>query len=508
MIDARQRMMAWRNDWCLFAKEVLHSRLDEEQQQILRAVQRYPMVAVASGTSRGKDYVAAVASLCFFYLTPRFGRDGAMTKNTKVFMTAPTGRQVQEIMMPEISRLHNAAGVLPGRIISTGIRTNYKEWFLSGFKSDEYNMEAWSGLHAANIMFVVTEASGMSEVIFQGIEGCLQGNSRLLIVFNPNTSSGYAANAIKSSRFKSFRLNSLHAENVVKKQTIIPGQVDYRWVDDHVKAWCMPIGRNDFNETEGDFEWEGTLYRPNDLARVKILGMFPKVSQDVLVPYEWIETANRNWEELQKEKFTPKRNLSLGVDVAGMGRDSSVLCKRYDNYVSEFIAHHSAGQADHMHIAGLIWKMLVRREDKAYIDTIGEGAGVLSRLQELNSSLDFEKRKKVFSCKFSEGARNLSDDTGEYTFANMRAYLYWCIRDWLNPKNGYYAALPPNDQLTEELTNTHWKFHSSGSIIIEPKEAIKERIKRSPDYGDALANTFYPFGEYGLSDSEILKKMF
>ena len=126
--------------------------------------------------------------------------------------------------MPEISRLYNAARVLPGRMISTGIRTNYREWFLSGFKSDENNMEAWSGLHAANIMFVVTEASGMSEVIFQGIEGCLQGNSRLLIVFNPNIPTGYAANAIKSSRFKSFRLNSLHAENVVSKQNIIPGQ--------------------------------------------------------------------------------------------------------------------------------------------------------------------------------------------------------------------------------------------------------------------------------------------
>ena len=59
--------------------------------------------------------------------------------------------------------------------------------------------------------------------------------------------------------------------------------------------------------------------------------------------------------------------------------------------------------------------------------------------------------------------------------------------------------------LTEELTETKWKFQSNGSIMIEPKEDIKKRIKRSPDYMDSLANTFYPKDSVGLSDEEILK---
>ena len=50
---------------------------------------------------------------------------------------------------------------------------------------DENNTEAWSGFHAVNTMFVVTEASGLSEAVFNAIEGNLQGNSRLLLVFNP-----------------------------------------------------------------------------------------------------------------------------------------------------------------------------------------------------------------------------------------------------------------------------------------------------------------------------------
>ena len=89
----------------------------------------------------------------------------------------------------------------------------------------------------------------------------------------------------------------------------------------------------------------------------------------------------------------------------------------------------------------------------------------------------------------------------------MRAYLFWAVRDWLNPKNGFGPALPPCDKLMEEATETHWKFQSNGSIIIEAKEEIKKRIKRSPDWFDALANTFYPHDYLVVSDEELLRNM-
>ena len=475
-----KKFKEWQSDWNLFCKEVLKANLDKEQRAIITSVQHNPLTAVASGTSRGKDYVAACAALCFMYLTPKFDKNGRLIENTKIALTAPTGRQVTNIMTPEIRRLLRQARVLPGRLVANDIRTDYEEWFLTGFKADDKNTEAWSGFHAVNTMFVVTEASGISEDIFNAIEGNLQGNSRLLIVFNPNVTTGYAARAMKSERFKKFRLNSLNAENVVKKEIVYPGQVDYEWVKDKVELWCTRITEDDFNEGDGDFVWEGNMYRPNDLFRVKVLGMFPKVAEDVLIPYEWIEAANRRWEEMEK----PRGKSKLGVDVAGMGRDSSVLCARTENYVEEFIAHQSAGKADHMHIAGLIVPYLKKKYD-VFIDTIGEGAGVYSRLVELGYS-------NVYSCKFSEGANKLSDVTGVREFANLKAYLYWCVRDWLDPANKTNAALPYNDKLLEEAIEIKWKIQSNGKIIIEPKEELEKRLKRSPDYFDALANTFYP----------------
>ena len=490
-----KKMVEWRSDWNMFVRDVLKAKLDKEQQAIIESVQFNPMTTVASGTARGKDFVAACASLCFMYLTPRW-ENGKMVKNTKIAMTAPTDRQVRNIMVPEIRRLYKSAGVLPGRLVSYDIRTNYEEWFLTGFKAGDDNQEAWSGFHAANVMFVVTEASGMSETTFNAIEGNLQGNSRLLLVFNPNTTTGYAADSMKSSRFHKFRLNSLNAENVLAKKEVIPGQVNYEWVKDKVETWCTPIQLLDFNEGDGDFAFEGKIYRPNDLFRVKVLGMFPKVSEDTLIPYEWIEIANNRWKELQSEGFKPEKSSILGIDVAGMGRDSSVICKRHDNYVSEFRVHQSGGRADHMHVAGMVDYDLRIPKTVAYIDTIGEGAGVFSRLRERGFA-------NVYSCKFSESASNRKDITGQYSFANMRAYCYWALRDWLNPKNNVSPALPPEDKLTEELTNIKWRFQSNGSVVIEPKEDIKKRIKRSPDLSDALANTFYPKNNNLISQEEI-----
>jgi hypothetical protein len=489
----KQQVLAWKSDWVLFAEQALGVTLDDEQKEILRSIQVNKMNSIASGTARGKDFIVAVAALCFLYLTPVWS-NGEMVENTKVALTAPTDRQVANIMVPEFSRLFNRAkarGVqLPGRLTGYDIRTDNKEWFLTGFKADEYNHEAWSGFHASNTMFIVTEASGVAELVFNAIEGNLQGNSRLVLVFNPNSPTGYAAASQKSPRWKKFRLDSLTAPNVLQKKIVVPGQVDYDWVADKVVQWCTQINVSDFNETEGDFFWEGIAYRPNDLFRVKVRGMFPKVAPDVLIPMEWIEAAQKRWHEFNKERFPIVKPLRLGVDVAGMGRDNSSFCKRYGDYVKGIDMMRSGGSAEHMQVVGKIANELKQTPGKAFLDTIGEGAGVFSRAVELNIS-------GVYSAKFSEAAEDtggnpLKDFTGEYEFLNMRAYCYWAVRDWLNPLHKSKAMLPPDEELAQELTETKWKFRSDGKIQIEDKEEIKKRLKRSPDKGDALANTFWP----------------
>lgn len=505
----------WRHDWVRFCHEALGVKLDPEQQDIVRAVQTQSRVSVASGTARGKDFVAACCAMCFMYLTPRWrlNRNGGveLAENTKVALTAPTDRQVKNIMLPEISRLYHRARrrnvALPGRLTAYDIRTNSEEWFLTGFKADEHNHEAWSGFHAVHTMFVVTEASGISDDTFAAIEGNLQGDSRILLVFNPNTPTGYAAHSQRSERWTRFQLNSLTAPNVVERRVVIPGQVDYDWVVDKVENWCTPIREDEVTAEEDDFEFNGQWYRPEDLFRKKVLGKFPKVSDDVLIPRQWLELAHQRWiENSGREPYGDEQRM-LGVDVAGMGRDASVFCERKGAWVGKFDALNSGGRADHMRVAGTIVdrlhyhpKMLVS------IDTIGEGAGVFSRCVELEGEAPF------ISCKYSAAAkerdRDLTDITGQYRFLNLRAYLFWAVRDWLNPRNGFRAMLPPDDALDAEAAEIKWEFRSDGRIVIEPKEDIKKRLGRSTDRFDALANTFYPLGSRRRIDMDRLAKMF
>lgn len=486
----------WQSDWCTFAKDVLKVILDDEQKKILSSIQKNKMVSVCSGTARGKDFIAAVAALCFMYLTPKFNSNGKLIENTKVAMTAPTDRQVGNIMYPEITRLFKSAQVLPGRLVSHDIRTDYDEWFLTGFKASKDNTEAWSGFHAVNTMFIITEASGLDNKIFEAIEGNLQGNSRLLIVFNPNVSIGYAASSQRSPRFNKFRLDSLTSPNVIQKKIVIPGQVDYDWINDKVKSWCVKISEKEFSKDEGDFEFEGSFYRPNDLFRIKVRGMFPKTSEDNLIPLTWIETANENW--LKSVPPNTGIELNLGVDIAGMGTDNSVICPRRDNYVYEIESYSGNGKAEHMKVAGIVANRLTSEANvNAYIDTIGEGAGVYSRLVELGYT-------NAYSCKFSENANGLKDKTGVYEFENMRAYLFWSLRDWLNPAFDNKPCLPIDDELLQEATEIRFKFKSNGKIIIEPKEDVKKRLKRSPDKLDSLANTFYP----DRNNYEIIEKAY
>ncbi len=94
-----------------------------------------------------------------------------------------------------------------------------------------------------------------------------------------------------------------------------------------------------------------------------------------LSPYEWIEIANENWRKLQEDDFVPKKSCKIGVDVAGMGRDDSVLCLDMAKLCPVSLKRTSLLEQQTTCTAGMITDILTRRVRKAFIDTIGEGGG-------------------------------------------------------------------------------------------------------------------------------------
>jgi len=475
-------------DWCYFAETILNVNLDNEQKRIVRAVQHEPRVSVRSGNARGKDFVAAVVSNCWLHLY----------RPSKVVNTAPTGRQVESIMMTEISRIRNGASVpLGGRVLASAIKFDGEpERFLIAFKASDTQDETWTGFHSPNLMVVVSEASGIDDRTFNNIEKILPGDSRLLIVFNAVRAHGEAFRSIKDPRYKSFRLNCLDAPNVKAKKIVIPGQVDWGWIDGliHKPGMVSAISEDDVRPELHDFKWEGQWYRPSDLFLVMVIGEPPREQEDQLIPYAWIQLANERWHDAQDSGTVNKKGvpLTLGVDVAGMGADKTSFVFRYGTMVRK-IQHYT--KCDHMETVGRIKNVLVANPGgHVFIDTIGEGAGVYSRLKELQDAHSIAN-DSITSAKFSESAKGKKDFTGLRTFTNMRAYCLWAVRDALDPSFDQHReplALPPDDDLTQELCEHHWETKSNGSICIEEKDKIKERLGRSPDDSDALALSYFP----------------
>lgn len=483
IIKDRKKWESYTSDWNKMARDLFRKKLDKKQQEFVQLVQNNSKVSARSGHARGKDFVTCgVIAPCFLI----------SYYPSKVVLTAPTGRQVKDVMMSEVAKTwKNATLPLGGEVLTQRVQFyDEKDWYLVGFKAADKSVEAWTGYHSPHICVIVTEASGIEDETFDAIDGILTGVvSKLVLAGNARRTRGEFYNSFRDPRYKTMTLNCLDAPNVKAKKIIIPGQVDYVWVADMVLKHSLEITEEEANPNSNDFKFKGKWHRPNDAFLVKVLGEFPEESTDQLIPLRWVEAGVARW---GKRKGKGAGKLRLGVDIAGMGRDSSVYAHRRKNIIEKLDKHANIGQRQtiHMENAGRIKNILKKNKDsKAFVDTIGEGAGTHSRL--------IEQGAKSVSAKFSQAAKDLAgkklvDYTGERTFKNMRAYCWWAVRDALDPKNNINLALPPDDELKEDLTAPTYTTLSNGDILIEEKKEIVKRLGRSPDEGDAVALSYFP----------------
>lgn len=514
-------MQSWKDDWNRFAFDVMKVRPSNWQQEGLHMIQHNKRTSFCSATSMGKDWLGSLASWCFLLLTPDFDANGIL-QTSLVINTGPSAAQVNTIMLGELkARYHSSA--LPKLVkaglwnfnltqrgvhfnIPTGMENNpefgnYAKWSLEAFKGDEYNTERWTGYHSDNIMVVVTEASGIAPLIFEGIEGCLQNNSRLVLLHNPNFSQGEAYESMKDPQYKSKRIPAFESDNYILGKQVAdgiitheeyqkqryPGQLDYDWVKDRInkKGWTIRVSEKEFDKAKHDFKFEGNCYRPSRVCKIKILAVHPESSEDSLIPLSWIEAAQERWLEGKKKGIEKTKGIR-GADIAGQGNDTTVFVDRFGDYVEEIDTIIPLDPAtEHMETAARINKDALLF-DAINIDTIGEGSGVFAGCREAGVN-------NTYSYKSSYTAKGLTDITKTMKFKNMRAYCHWAVRDWLNPQFDSNAMLPPDDELKAQLTEPRFSYdRKTSELIIEPKEDIKDRLGVSPDKLDALTQTFAP----------------
>ena len=172
-----------------FAKHVLGVEPWGKQRDILSAIAHNRKVAVRSCNGAGKTFTAAVAVLWWL-----MSYDNAI-----VITTAPSERQVKELLWREIRQLY-----MPRRDTIGGKLTRTRLDFASnryayGFSTN--TEDRFQGFHSGNILVIVDEASGVDEFIYYAISGILTTqNAKLLLIGNPHGLAGTFYDAFHKNR--------------------------------------------------------------------------------------------------------------------------------------------------------------------------------------------------------------------------------------------------------------------------------------------------------------------
>jgi hypothetical protein len=171
--------------------------------------------------------------------------------------------------------------------------------------------------------------------------------------------------------------------------------------------------------------------------------------------------------------------IILGVDPARGGGDKTGIVDRQGRRLGGNICKRIDSH-DLMATAGEIQRIArTLSPTKIVIDTTGLGAGLYDRLRELMGDV-------IEGVNFGARAYNTQ------SFANRRAEMWDNLRQWLDDPAG--VQVPDSDELQGDLCSIirgpgATRFNSSGQLILEPKEHVKERLTFSPDLGDAAALT-------------------
>jgi hypothetical protein len=237
------------------------------------------------------------------------------------------------------------------------------EWFAVARTARKETPEALQGFHATAItvaedgtglahqdtsplLFVIDEASGVPDTIFEVAEGALAPpGARLLMLGNPTRNMGYFAASHKQRR----------------------GQ----YTPLHFRSQDSPLCAPDYRANLVAKFGEGS-----NVVRVRADGEFPEADDDTLIPLAHCEAALTR--ERPEVVTGPRR---LGVDVARMGTNRTALILRQSAVVEQARIY---SRQDTMVTVGCVLQALVEWEaDEVSIDTIGMGAGVYDRLAEI-----------------------------------------------------------------------------------------------------------------------------
>lgn len=425
--DVRAFRAKYRDNIPAFALDVLGVELDENQVQIADAVRTSKRVAVVSGRGIGKTWVEGVLAL--WYLT--------MFSGAEVRMLANTDAQSKTVLWRPMLRLLNGSA--------------FRDWFATPsteevhVKGDPngpgivrvvwsaHSVENVSGVHSPRLLYIMDEASKLpTELIDNILGGLSEADNRVLLCGNGTRSSGYFYNACQSG----------------SGWTVLS-------IDSRRSRWTSQEAISDLIRTYG---------LESDTVRINVLGLFPRLGGNSIVPDAQIMAAMR-----REPSPTHGSAVVCGMDVGG-GGDPTVWVVRDGLRIVAVEQDVSAGANEDALVrmtASVCSRFHVAR---ILVDSTGLGHFLPSRLVTAMPGVE------VIGRNFGEA----SPDEG---YANMRAWAFFRAREWF----GLGVSIGDRPGLREELLAIEYRTNTNGKLALAPKDNVRAVLGRSPNEADALA---------------------
>jgi len=449
-------------DPAYFIREILGiTKIWSGQQQIIKAIKENRIVVVPSGHALGKDYIASAIALWFLY----------SNVPSKVILTAPSQRQVKDIMWSELtSRYSHAKHKLGGDLQSLKLILE-NNWFVEGFTTKEVNSSVgkFQGYHSPNILIIISEAQAVEDLIFDQAEAIMtSSNSKMLVIGNPIQTTGRFVSMIKNTTaHKVLELSCLDSPNVIEGKEIIPGLCSRAWVEDKRQKWNK-------DGTGKDPRWMG-----------RVLGKVPTTSINTVISEDLYRKC------IDRQIIQGNRRGSIGVDPALMGDDDMVISV-IDN--GKMVDEKTIPKCDAVLGAGEIAIMQKKWFPQGQCAIVVDCDGLGQPFYDFGKKMvpdNLEISWVAFKGSCSD--RELIDDQ----YQNHRAQAAFFAREMMDQGQ---ISFDDNEIAMEEALAEQYFCNMRGKLQIEDKDDIKDRLGRSPDRWDARKLAIW-----GLQFAPILK---
>lgn len=194
-----------------------------------------------------------------------------------------------------------------------------------------------------------------------------------------------------------------------------------------------------------------------------------------IIPYVQLHNILINEEDVTDVLSQVEGEEALAVDVAELGDDNTVLSHFRGSFLYQSKKYSKLLIPE---TTNIVRSEIISRginHNQVGIDAIGVGAGVWGNL----TSEGYRVRRLI------AGERASSEyQIDMLSFSNAKSQWWWKMRrDIMDADSG--LMIVNSKDLVADLLSIRYKIVSEKTIQVESKDAVKARISRSPDEGDA-----------------------